>query len=1025
MGTKTPVLDSRTSEDIYKQALELARSYCPELAIPDDEMHFNPDDPGMIIFKLFSKRTEFLIAQLNKIPDKHSLAFLDFMGIDLLPARQSRVPLTFYLAEGASGTFVPSSTGVASSEKPDVIFETTQGLSVIPAKFDAVFSLNPWEDKYTDHSGVVSGKEDGFHVFGRNADEKPLEHILYLGDDILFDIKRPPSEMKIRFEGTNLSKEYFSRWCDGNNNPLNPKITFNQDTNKLDITFNDKSHDLQNVQTIKKLSVTGTESFWLLVRPEANKIVKGAKLPKISRISADMTVEGIIPETALFNNTPVDVKAGFYPFGVQPKKGDTLYISSEEAFSKEGAKITLDIELEKQIENIIVNLRWEYWDGGGWKQLKVTDNTEAFTKSNQVIIETCPLILAVDINGQSNRWIRVRILSENAYGSAGKFESKKSETFIEKLSNKLKKSMDEIRDALENKLKPKEDGKSAGPESGEPKKPGDTKRDEPPTFTPPFIQSIKLSYSYREKQLSRVKKYNNFQYKDAMLVHSEEPFELSPEKMPVLFLGFKEKIASTPITLFFALKEALYSVEPIKIKDPDYKKEYNFPDEATGFVWKYFNGISWEEFSVEDETNSFRTLGIVRFLVPQDMKTTFEFERELHWIKVEIKDGKWVSCPKLKGIFTNTVWAQNHITQMDEILGSGNGEPNLTLTFSNKPLLEGEVIEVKEIEVPSKDELKAMESREGREALRIIEESGEIKEVWFRWNEVKNFALSDSLSRHYILDRVNGNIIFGDGARGMIPPKGMNNIIARQYRSGGGTKGDVASGAITSLKKTIPNIERVINHVPSSGGVDYENPENAVHRGAHTIKNMNRAVTKEDFEWLAKEASQYVARARCIIKNGTITIIIVPKYDYDAPLPEASLLGSVGMYIKKQAFFTIHNRISVVGPDYVRINADVKVKPSSLEESTIVSDRIKERLETFLHPLKGGLAGNGWDFGQPILISQMAAVIEDLEGVDYVKKIELEKIKKEKIEEISVTGQILIEPDTLPCPGDISIEIEA
>jgi len=894
MGTKTPVLDSRTSGDIYKQTLELARSYCPELAIPDDEKYFNPDDPGLIIFKIFSKRTEFLINQFNKIPDKHCLAFLDFMGIDLLPARPSRVPLTFYLAEGASGTFVPSSTGVASSEKPEVIFETIQGLSVMPAKFDAVFSLNPWEDKYTDHSGVVSGKEDGFYVFGKNADEKPLGHTLYLGDDILFDLKRPPLEMKIHFEGGNLSKEYFGRWCDGNNNPLNPEISFNKETNKLDITFNDKSHDLQNVQTVNRLSVSGTESFWLLVRPEANIIVKGAKLPKISRISADITVDGIIPETALSNNTPADVKAGFFPFGVQPKKGDILYISSEEAFSKEGAIITLAIELEKQID-IVVDLRWEYWDGGGWKQLMVTDNTRAFIKSDHVIIETCPLILPVDISGLSNRWIRVRILSEDAYGSPGKFKSRKPETVVEKLSDKLKISLDEIKGALENILKPKKDDKS----EGEPKKPGDTKRDEP-TFTPPFIQSIKLSYTYREKQLCRVKKYNNFQYKDAM--NPDEPYELSPETKPVLFLGFKNKIASTPMTLFFAIKEMLYSEVPMKIKDPDYKEEYKFADKATSFLWKYYNGISWEELSVEDETNSFRNLGIVRFLVPHEIKTTFEFGMELQWIKVEIKDGMWVSCPKLKGIFTNTVWALNHITQKDEILGSGNGEPDLTLTFSNKPLLEGEVIEVKEIEVPSRDELKSMESREGKGAFRIIEESGEIKEVWFRWDEVENFALSDSLSRHYILDRVNGNIIFGDGARGMIPPKGMNNIIARQYRSGGGTKGDVASYTVTALKKTIPNIEKVINHVPSSGGMDYESPENAINRGAHTIKNMNRAVTKEDFESLAKEASQYVVRARCLIKNGTITIIIVPKYEDDTPLPDASLLASVKMYIRIRLF---------------------------------------------------------------------------------------------------------------------------
>ena len=44
MEIKTPVSDNRTSEDIYNQALELARSYCPELNIPDSASYFDPDD---------------------------------------------------------------------------------------------------------------------------------------------------------------------------------------------------------------------------------------------------------------------------------------------------------------------------------------------------------------------------------------------------------------------------------------------------------------------------------------------------------------------------------------------------------------------------------------------------------------------------------------------------------------------------------------------------------------------------------------------------------------------------------------------------------------------------------------------------------------------------------------------------------------------------------------------------------------------------------------------------------------------
>lgn len=1005
MVIKTPILDNRTSEDIYEQALELARHYCPELIIPEKKGYFDPNDPGLVIFKLFSDMVENLIIQFNKIPDKHRLAFLDFMGLDILSAKPSKVPLTFYLAEGSSGNFVPHGTQVASSEIPEVVFETTQGLSVVPAKLNAIFSLDPWEDKYTDHSKVISGEKEDFLIFGGDTDEIFIDHVFYLGDDILLDVRSLPSELKFHFEGTNLFKEYFHLWYDGNNNPIeNLDITSDQDAKKLDIIFNDKTHDIQNIQKLERSSIDQIESFWLYVKPYGTKIINGAELPAISNISMDITVGNIVLDAAFFNIVPIDVKKGFYPFGDEPKKRDTLYIGSDEAFSKDGATIIFDIELEGKIENTNLTLRWEHWNGNGWGLLNVTDNTEAFTKSGQVFIETCPPIPAIEINGQLNRWIRIRIISEKVYGTAGETEDEEVGNVAGSLSYKLKRSARKIRSNL--------GGTDHFPQY------------KSPVFTPPFIQSISTSYSYKRVEIGRTRSFNNYQYNDLSPKNPGNIYEACLEKLPVFYLGFEENIARLPVTLFFAVKEGLYGEETVRIKHPDYQDDFNNVNEATSLAWKYYDGISWKEFSVEDGTDSLRIGGIVHFIVPPDIKYTPEFKRELYWIKVEIKNGKWISCPGLKGIFPNTVWAKNNVTQRDEVLGSGNGEPNLTFTFSNRPVLEGQVIEVNEVKIPSKEELRNIESQAGMGALRVKEEYGEIKEVWVSWVEVNNFTLSGPSSRHYILDRDNGTLFFGDGVRGMVPPSGKNNIIARRYRSGGGAGGNVASGTITSLKKTIPNIDSVINHIPSSGGTDMESIESVVDRFPHIIKNRDRAVTNEDFEWLAYESSQYVARARCMLINDAITVIIVPEYEGEAPLPDSGLLKSVEIYLKERAFFTILHRIKTIGPDYTKINAYVKVRPVALKENIIVLERVEKKLKTFLHPLKGGPMGKGWDFGQNISISQVAAAIEDIEGVDYVNEIELTEIfPGQKNEKLSGVEHLSIESCSLPCAGIINVEI--
>ena len=64
--------------------------------------------------------------------------------------------------------------------------------------------------------------------------------------------------------------------------------------------------------------------------------------------------------------------------------------------------------------------------------------------------------------------------------------------------------------------------------------------------------------------------------------------------------------------------------------------------------------------------------------------------------------------------------------------------------------------------------------------LEVLETS-----VFERWEQVDDFAESDPEARHYRLDRARGEITFGDGRRGRIPPAGQGNVVARRYRFGG------------------------------------------------------------------------------------------------------------------------------------------------------------------------------------------------------------------------------------------------
>ena len=54
----------------------------------------------------------------------------------------------------------------------------------------------------------------------------------------------------------------------------------------------------------------------------------------------------------------------------------------------------------------------------------------------------------------------------------------------------------------------------------------------------------------------------------------------------------------------------------------------------------------------------------------------------------------------ITGLFLNAVWAIQAQTVRNELLGAGTGEPNQTFFFARNPVLDGEVIEVRELDGP-------------------------------------------------------------------------------------------------------------------------------------------------------------------------------------------------------------------------------------------------------------------------------------------------------------------------------------
>jgi predicted phage baseplate assembly protein len=443
-------------------------------------------------------------------------------------------------------------------------------------------------------------------------------------------------------------------------------------------------------------------------------------------------------------------------------------------------------------------------------------------------------------------------------------------------------------------------------------------------------------------------------------------------------------------------------------------------EERLRLVWEYWNGRQWSVLTVRDETENFTRPGLIEFLPPRDFASHEEFgQPSRYWLRVRWEKGEFALAPRLRRTLLNTTMAAQTVTFRNEILGSSDGSSNQKFRATQSPVLPGPRLEVREPEMPSAAELEVIAREEGEDAITIISDAaGRPKEIWVRWHEAPDFYASGPRSRHYVIDHLTGEIRFGDGLNGLIPPIGAGNLRLARYQIGGGKVGNRAEGTIVQLKTTVPYVDKVTNTEAAAGGADAETTDSLITRSPRTIRHGGRAVTVEDYEDLAMLASPAVARAKCVPLRdlaedplgeqpktlGEVSVIIVPRSTEAKPLPSLELLSRVQDYLEAQSIPTSH--VSVVGPLYIRVDVTLEISLVSLEGATAVEQAIQQRLAVFLHPLTGGLDGAGWDFGRRPHRSDLYALIEAVPGVDHIRSLSILEVEDKP--DVSDTGRFLV-----------------
>jgi predicted phage baseplate assembly protein len=428
--------------------------------------------------------------------------------------------------------------------------------------------------------------------------------------------------------------------------------------------------------------------------------------------------------------------------------------------------------------------------------------------------------------------------------------------------------------------------------------------------------------------------------------------------------------------------------------------------------WEAHDGTDWVACEVQrDDTGGLNRPGDIVLHIPPSHAAGLVDGERAGWLRAVVTEAAvgqptYSSSPSIDGLAAMTVGGTigvSHALEVrNETIGVSDGVAGQRLVVKDVPILAG---------------------GDG-----VVVEVAEGGGGWDEWTEVENFADSGPADRHFVLDRRTGEVIFAPVVRlpdgslshyGSIPVKGAT-VRIRSYRTGGGSKGNVAKGAISIVRSSIPFVSRVENRWAAWGGVDGETLEEAKVRGPLQMRTRNRAVTAEDYEQLAQEAAPEVARVRCVpagavgapsatgtpgsigaAVNGAgggdagVRVLVVPAADgddtgrlrFEQLILGDDVLERITRYLDERRL--VGARMSVEPPFYQGITVVARVRARPRARTGEVERAARAALYRYYHPIIGGPDGGGWPFGRPVHVGEVYAVLQGIEGVEYVEDARL------------------------------------
>lgn len=520
---------------------------------------------------------------------------------------------------------------------------------------------------------------------------------------------------------------------------------------------------------------------------------------------------------------------------------------------------------------------------------------------------------------------------------------------------------------------------------------------------PPIVFETDLELVVNGLNLVSVESFNGSQFTDytapalANAPTGFPPFSPIPQAGAALYLAFDQAFPAGVARLTF---HEVQSGIPTPVQGNNGVNPLASVSPPVEAYWEYWNG-QWSQLQIQtDTTFGLSKSGYVTFQAPTDAQPqqfgllTKPTDPMLFWIRYRIANivgPGFEVVPTLQTVLLNTVSATNSVTETGELLGASNGRPNQTFQLANYPVL------------PLDSGVTGI--------IAVDEGSG-----YVTWTEVEDFAGYGPNDMVYTLDHSSGLISFGDGITGKIPRwlsgNGSNldsadqtNVMATSYKWGGGSDANSGANTITTLLAPLANVQGVTNPSPSYGGADEESVDQAQVRAPMTLRTSNRAVTADDFAFLATQTpGAQIQRAQAfpllnpnfrVLRGadgspqieapipGAVTVVVIPQSQQAQPIPSQSTLQLVSNYLDQHRLLTCE--LFVAAPHYRQVRIECQVIAMPTYDLGVVGTAVRNQLLGYFNPLPpGGADEQGWGFGDPVNFAETYRQIFDVAGVKLI-----------------------------------------